>query len=192
MTATEPLHFSRPLRNVRIAGPQPPVLVTAEELEAARQEGYQRGCADTSALTEQHLVEQREEILHLQQKTFAALLARGQELAEQVRNALPELTIDAVRRVLAKTEIDRDLVIRLVEELLTEITDNRQMIEVSLSGHDLSLIEGIDERFREKYPQIQFHLDPDLQPGDCIARSRHGAIDGRLATKLETLERAFQ
>ena len=75
---------------------------------------------------------------------------------------------------------------RLIEELLTEISEGRQTIEVSLSAHDLKLIEGNDARFREKYPEIEFRADADLRPGDCIARSRHGTIDGRLATKLKT------
>jgi flagellar biosynthesis/type III secretory pathway protein FliH len=161
-------------------------------LEAAKQESYQRGCTDTSALMEHDLVEQREEVLHLQEKTFANLVTRNADLVEQLRLALPELTIEAVRRVLANSDIDRELIIRLVEELLTEISERRQPIEVSLSARDLQLIEGNDARFREKFPQIDFRLDAELQPGDCIVRSRHGAIDGRLSTKLKTLERVLR
>ena len=188
----EAIHFSRPLRKVTLVGPKSAVVYSAEEFEAAKKESYHRGSTDTSALMEQHLVEQRDELLHLQQKTFAALAQRTGELAQQLRQALPELTLEAVRRVLAETKIDRALVVRLVEELLTEISEARQPIEVSLSAHDLKLIEGHDQRFREKYPEIEFRLDPDLQPGDCLARSRHGAVDGRLATKLKTVEQAFR
>jgi flagellar biosynthesis/type III secretory pathway protein FliH len=188
----ETVQISRPLRNVRLVRPAPPVFYTAEELEAARKESYQRGCTDTSAVMEQHLVEQRDETLHLQDKTFAALIDRNNDLVTQLRSALPELTLEAVRRVLAQTEIDRDLVLRLVEELLAEISEGRQTIEVILSARDLELIEGVDARFREKFPELEFRADADLQPGDCIARSRHGAIDGRIATKLKTVERAFQ
>ncbi len=192
MSAAKAVQFSQALRKVRLVGAPPPVFFTAEELEAAKKESYQRGCNDTSAMTEQHLVEQREELLHLQDKTFAALIDRNNDLVAQLRRALPELTIEAVRRVLANTEIDRELVLRLIEELLAEISEGRQTIEVSLSPHDLELIEGNDARFREKFPELEFRGDAELLPGDCIARSRHGAIDGRLSTKLKTLERAFQ
>ncbi|HEX4666343.1 MAG TPA: FliH/SctL family protein [Chthoniobacterales bacterium] len=192
MPTAKTAQFSRPLRNVRLVRAASPVSYTAEEWEAARKESYQRGCADTSAMMEQHLVEQREEILHLQDKTFAAVIDCNNNLVTQLRNALPELTLEAVRRVLAQTEIDRELVLRLVEELLSEISEGRQTVEVTLSAPDLALIEGVDTRFREKFPELEFRADADLQPGDCIARSRHGAIDGRLATKLKTLERAFQ
>ncbi len=192
MPTAKPIHFSRPLRKVTLAGEKPPVVITAEQLEATKKESYQRGSADISALMEQHLVEQREELVHLQQKTFASLVARQEDLVEQLRNALPELALEAVCRVLANVEIDRELVVRLVEELLAEITQARQSIEVSLSAHDLKLIEGNEAGFREKYPEIEFRADPELQPGDCIARSRHGAIDGRLATKLKTVELAFR
>jgi flagellar biosynthesis/type III secretory pathway protein FliH len=93
---------------------------------------------------------------------------------------------------LANVEIDQNLVVRLVEELLAEICEGRQPIEVSLSAHDLQLLEGNSQRFREKFPEIEFRVDAELQPGDCMVRSRHGAIDGRLSTKLKTVEQAFQ
>lgn len=192
MVKTKAIHFSRPLRNVKLVTANPPALYTAADLEAAKKESYQRGCTDTSALMEHDLVEQREEIVHLQEKTFANLIAQNTKHVDQLRAALPEVTIEAVRRVLANTEIDRELVVRLVAELLAEISEARQPIEVSLSEHDLQLIEGNDVKFRQKFPEIEFRSDPELERGDCVVRSRHGAIDGRLSTKLRTLERAFQ
>jgi flagellar biosynthesis/type III secretory pathway protein FliH len=194
MQPTKAVHFSRPLRGVKVVGARtsPTPRFTATELEAARQESYQRGCVDTSALMEQHLVEQREEILHLQDKTFTNLVTGSKDLADQLRQALPQLTLEAVRRVLANIEIDYGLVERLVDELLAEICEGRQPIEVSLSAHDLGLIEGNDQHFRDKFPEIEFRLDSGLEAGDCIVRSRHGAIDGRLSTKLKTVERAFR
>src|SRR5262249_23179421 len=186
------VHFLRPLRNMKLVRPRPAIMVNAAELELAKKESYERGCTDTSAVMEQHLVEQREELLHLQEKTFANLAKRTEELVDQLRDVLPQLTLEAMRRVLANVEIDHNLVVRLVEELLAEICEGRQPIEVSLSAHDLQLIEGNDQRFREKFPELEFRLDAELQPGDCIVRSRHGAIDGRLSTKLKTVERAFR
>jgi len=198
MPTSKAVHFSRPLRKVKLiatqapTAPQPPATFSSDELEAAKQQQYQRGCNDTSALMEQHLIEQREEILHLQEKTFANLVSRSQELVDQLRNALPQLTLEATRRVLANVEIDNDLVVRLVDELLAEICEGRQPIEVSLSARDLQLIEGNDQQFREKYPELEFRLDAELQSGDCIVRSRHGAIDGRISTKLKSVERALR
>ena len=72
MPSADAIHFSRKLRKVKIVPLQPPVFYSAAELEAAKKESYQRGCGDTSAVMEQHLVEQREELVHLQDKTFAA------------------------------------------------------------------------------------------------------------------------
>jgi flagellar assembly protein FliH len=190
--SSDPIRFSQPLRKVVLASTEAAPVFSNEDIEAAKREAYQRGCADASAMVEQHLVEQRHEVVHLQQKTFAALSAQHQALAAQMRAVMPELTMEAVRRVLAKIEIDRDLVVRIVEEVLSEIAEGRQAIEVTLSEHDLKLIEGNEARFREKYPDIEFRTDAEMQPGDCVVRSRHGAIDARLSTKLKTVEQAFR
>jgi flagellar biosynthesis/type III secretory pathway protein FliH len=56
----------------------------------------------------------------------------------------------------------------------------------------LKLIESFQAGFRERYPQIEFRADPDLQPGDCVVTSRFGALDGRLATKLRSIDRLLQ
>ena len=44
-----------------------------------------------------------------------------------------------------------------------------------LEGDD-SLIEG--------YPNVKFHQDDSLLPGDCQVKSRYGLLDGRISTKL--------
>ena len=192
MAQVKSISLPKPLRKVALARANSSVVTTSDEIEAAKKESYQRGCADTAALTEKHLLDQRDELIHLQQKTFAGLIAQNYALVEQLRAVLPDLVLEGARRVLAQTEIDRDLVVRLIEEILAEISDGRQAIEVSLSAHDLALFESVEDSFREKYPEIEFRIDSELQPGECVARSRHGAIDGRFETKLKTVRQAFK
>ena len=170
----------------------PAPMFSAQELEDARRQGYQRGFEDASAVIETQLIEQREEVVHLQQKTFEGLTGHHDSLVRQLRAAIPELTMDIVRRVLGGMQPDPDAVLRIVNEVLQGIAPGPENVEISLSGRDLQLLESYESGLRERYPQIEFRADPDLQPGDCIVTSRFGALDGRLATKLRSVDRLFQ
>ncbi len=165
---------------------------TREQVEAARKEGYQRGFEEASMLLQRQLLDQREDVLHLQQKTFAAIDGHHETLITQLSQALPNLTMEALRRIIAGVEIDGDLVVRIVNDLLTEIHPGPGALEVALSEHDLRLIGSNEASFRSKYPGICFNADPDLNPGDCVVRSLFGTIDGRLSTKLKTMEAMLQ
>lgn len=162
------------------------------QVEAAHKEGYQRGFEEASMLLQRQLLDQREDVLHLQQKTFSALAKHHETLIAQLGQALPNLTMEAIRRIIAGIEIDSGLVVQIVNELLSEIHPGPGALEVALSEHDLRLIAANEESFRSKYPGIHFTADADLRPGDCVVRSLFGTIDGRLATKLKTVEAMLQ
>jgi len=199
MAEESPVHsvkirLSNLLGGVKLAtGPAtPPPMFTAEELEAARRESYQRGFEDASAMIETQLLEQREEVSHLQDKTLSTLASHHDSLDRQLRAAIPELTMEIVRRVLGGMEPDQDAVFKIVSEVLQGLAPGPETVEVCLSTRDLKLMENYQSGLRDRYPQIEFRVDPDLQTGDCIVTSRFGALDGRLATKLRSVDRILQ
>lgn len=177
-----------PLKALFLAGTKPRPTFTEEELAAAKREAYQRGSEEASRLIERQMMEQRTDIMHLQSQTFAALAQQHAALVQQLRDVLPELAMEAVARILATAEIDRDAVLRITRDLLSEIAPGPEQVEVQLAPRDLELIVGYEEGFREKHPGIAFRADAELRPGDCVVRSRFGVVDGRLATKLRTVE----
>ena len=61
-----------------------------------------------------------------------------------------------------------------------------------MNERDLKLMESYQPGLRDKYPQIEFRADSQLQPGDCMVTSRFGALDGRVATKLRSIDRLLQ
>lgn len=186
------IRFTQPPRRIAFRDAPPVLEYTEAQLDAARREGHQRGLEEASRMLEKQLLEQRAEVVHLQSETFSSLAKQHAALVEQFRALVPELTMSAARRVLAGIEIDRDLVLRLVAEVLHEIAPSREAIEVALSARDLQLVEGNEAAFREKHPEILFRADAELQPGDCRVRSRFGIIDGRLETKLRSVEKCLQ
>ncbi|MCE9612513.1 MAG: hypothetical protein K8R23_20120 [Chthoniobacter sp.] len=177
-----------PLKGVALLGARVRATFSEEQIEAAKREAYQRGSDEARRLIERQMIEQRAELVHLQTETFAAVARQHEGLARQLYEMLPELALEAVARILARTDFDREMVLGITRDVLAEIEPSDASVEVQLSSRDLELITGYEEDFREKHPTITFRSNPELRTGDCIVRSRYGVVDGRLATKLRTVE----
>lgn len=188
MHQLESIRFHAPPKTIALAAPKVARTFSQEELEEAKREAYRRGSEEATRLLERQMLEQRTAMTELQSGTFAALAAQQAALVQQLHDVIPELTLEAVARVLAGTPLDREAIIAIANDLLGEVAPGRDPIELQLAPHDLELIAGYEDGFREKHPSITFRANVDLRPGDCTLQSRFGLIDGRLATKLRALE----
>ena len=188
MAAPLTIQFQRRLRGVVLHEPAPPSVYTEADIEAADQAGYQRGCDETAEMYEAKLREFQAEVLESQHQTLRSIAAHHESLAAQLSAALPGVAMEAVRRVIAATEIDRAMITAIVQELLAEIHPGADALEIVLSERDLGFFEGNEEAFRQNYPGIHFTSETGMRPGDCIVRNRYGVIDGRISTKLVNVE----
>lgn len=192
MSLLKPIQLHASPKSVFLAGKKPVRMYSEAEFEAMKREAYHAGAEESSRLLERQMLEQRTELVRLQTETLHTLAQQHTALVRQIQEALPHLAIEATARVLADTKIDRDAVLRIVEDMLAEIAPGPEQLEVQLAPIDLEALSGSDERFREKHPAIVFRANAELRAGDCQVRSRFGVIDGRLATKLRALEGFFQ
>jgi len=182
------IQFSAALKSVVLAAEVQPRFFSEEEMETVAREAYQKGVEETSILLDQQTLAQRNDWAELGNKTFHSLETQHDSLIQQLRGVIPDLVMETVNRIFAGFEMNRETVESLVNEILREVPPGRQALEVVLNPHDLELIQEIQADFRERYPAIEFRSDSALNPGDCVARTRFGVIDGRLATKLKTVE----
>ena len=99
------------------------------------------------------------------------------------------------------SQMKPDKVAAILQEMSAEDKDETMVkraarisdkLRLCLLYTSLKLMENYQAGLRNRYPQIEFRADPDLQPGDCIVTSRFGALDGRLATKLRSVDRILQ
>lgn len=192
MSARQIIQFSEPVKAVYLAGHPAPPLYTSADLEAARREGARRGAEEAQRALERQMLEQREELVHLQSATFEAVQAQHGELREQFRSLLPQLVMEGVARILGGIAPDRAMVVQIVEDLLGELAPTSEPVEVQLSASDLELVRGYDKQLHEKFPAIAFRASAELHPGDAVIRSRFGVVDGRLSTKFRAVEAMFQ
>jgi flagellar biosynthesis/type III secretory pathway protein FliH len=166
--------------------------VSLEDHEAACSEAYNRGFQEaTDALTNQ-IAEQRLEVAQLQDAVFKNLATQSETLAHQVSNILPDLVMEITHRVLAGFKPDAETVRNTVAETLAEVAPGSTDVEVRLHPQDLALVQGVDAELDQKYPGIKLTPDPELAPGDCLAKSRFGTIDARVLTKLHNVARSLK
>lgn len=203
------VRFFDPLQGVSIAGPSAAELAAAaalreleelrqntkpnrEQIAQAREEGYRKGFDEAAAMLTQQLLEQRSDLAHLQESTFQSIVGQQASLMSQVAAVLPQLAAEIAARVLAGYQPEPQNIRELVAETLTEITPGSKAVEVYLCPRDYELVKGLEAEFSHKYQDLQIKVDTDLSPGDCRAKSKFGAIDARIATKLRNLTQSLQ
>ncbi len=196
----EPIHFERPLRNVRLVLPRSAeddavlahvalVEQHTAELTAARETGCRQGRAEADASFTEQIMMQRQEVLGLAEGVLRKLSDQHTALAAQARGCVPGLVMNIVRRVLAGCEPSAAQIEKIVEQALAETPrSGEQPLEVFLCPSDLVLLENIGGMaLREKHPRVVLRADATLAPTDCLVRGNFGLIDGRMETKLQAV-----
>lgn len=188
--ASESAHFFQPLLAVRIErdGPPPPTPAEIGEREHA---AYQKGYNDASASINQQILEQRADANHMREHLFHALEQAAANAAAEVRNVLPYLTMQALRRLIARVDVTREMVEGVVNELLTEIGPDVGPVELRLHPADLKLIQDLEPNLAGIHPGLRMVADESLARGDAQAVTRFGKVDARLENKLVRLGAAL-
>ena len=166
--------------------------VTLEEHESACDAAYRKGFQEANEVLTKQIVDQRAEIAYLQENLFKSIADQANTLAHQVSEMLPDLVMEIARRVLAGIDPDSETIKKIVSETLVEIAPGSTEVEVQLHPDDLARVGAIDQEFDQKYPGIKFVADPELNSGDCRAKSKFGMIDARVLTKLQNLGRSLK
>lgn len=188
--ASETIQVFQPLLAVRIErdGPPPP---DARQIEEREHAAYQKGYDAASALINQQILEQRTDANHMREHLFRALEQAAANAAAEVRSVLPYLTIQALRRVIARVEVSREMVEGVVHELLTEIGPDVGPVELRLHPTDLQLVHDLEPNLSGIHPGLRLVADESLTRGDAQAVTRFGKVDARLENKLARIGAAL-
>ena len=192
LSSPETVRFTAPLRSISLRREDIDAAAARDEREAFRKAAYQQGFEDATAFLNQQLVEQRGDVIRLQEETFTAIGEQHAAQLDELRGLLPDLVMEMARRILSGLEPSRGRVERVIAEVLAEMVPGARDVEITLHPADMELLGQFDPRFEDKYPGLHFIGDPALKVGDCMMRSRFGIVDGRLETKLKNLSRSLR
>jgi flagellar assembly protein FliH len=183
------ISLAAPLRAVRVNNGRD--ALGAEHCDKF-QENYRAGFdAGQKALGEQ-LVEQRKQLLELQNGVLRSMERTLPALVAESERSLVLLALEAARQVVHQMPIDAALVERIVRGALDELQETSEY-EVLLHPEDLALLRNIQSGLLPpgEHSRVRFNSDPRVSRGDCIVNTRHGSIASVREHMFEKLQSAL-
>lgn len=188
------IRLSQPLRGVRLTGSRS----IREEFEGmAREreaEAFERGrVAGEQALGEQ-LLQQRRELLQLQQGVLHSMSQSIPLLLREAEGVLIELALEAARKWMASQPVDAPAIEACVRDAMA-LMEEATEFTVLLNAEDLALLEKQNSPLAspETGPaRLRLSASPEVTRGGCIVQTRFGTVDARRETKVTLLESALQ
>ena len=190
-----------PLKSISLHAPLLEVRLLPQlslfEAEAARhkagQEAYERGRQDGERALSSQLLEQRGELLEIQQGIFAALRNAVSQVVQQTEQQLLQVALEAARKIVGGLEISAELVERVVREAVSEVEDGAE-ITIQLHPQDLALLRKHQSPLLQGIPDagpLRFINSSEITRGGCLVQTRFGTLDARRETKFEQLRESL-
>ncbi len=191
MSLSKLVVFDRPLHGATAVVRARARTLTEAELQELREQARREGAEDTRRFADAQLVEMRTEVQQLNETLFEALRQAETRLADQVRAALPGLAVEIGRRLLAGWEPPVEVVERICHDALDELFPETTGLELVVSARDAALLEKVNPGWLADFTGLKITTEANLQPGDCLVRSRFGVVDARGTTRLRALQESL-
>ncbi len=174
--------------------PQQPVKTTAADLEAIREEAYQKGRAEGRREGKSEGRSEVENELH----TATQALAEALEQISRLRASLLEKSkedmvrlVMAVARQVIQTEVEENgqIIVKTVTRALEAAVESDEYY-IRVNPADLSRVKESEPLFlaaMKGLQNIHFIADESVSQGGCRAESRAGDVDAALETQLEKI-----
>lgn len=186
--ARSTIAFSEPVKFIGLPGQASTLTYTASEVDEAIHGAYARGLEDAKASADAELTKLRADAKAVIDGAFSKMSERHEYAVAQIRALLPKLVSEATSRVVAGMEVSPELVRAIVNDLLGDVTPGADAVEVQLCPSDLARVAGFDQELRHKFPNIHLTENRELQSKDCVVKTRFGVLDGRVESKLKSVE----
>ncbi len=150
--------------------------------EEAREAGREEGKAEASSRIEEAMetlnqaVKERKKIVH---DAESEILRLALKVAEQI--------------IRSEVSLHRDVCLNIVSEAISRISDREQII-VKVNREDAEYLKRYKDRLAGMMDGVKsFSIieDSAIEPGGCVIETNLGFIDARIATKLKSIEEAF-
>ena len=192
MNWSNSITLEQPLQDVRLLT-KAPVMDWQEHLQELEKAAYEQGRRDGEQALGEQLLQQRNEMVELQNGVVNSIKQMLPQMAREMESALVQLALESARKIVAGIKIDVKMVEAVVREALGQVQD---MAEVSIRLHpdDLALLHKNKSPLIEGLPEtgpLRFVASSEVTRGGCIVQTRFGVVDAQRETKLEQLRKVM-
>jgi flagellar biosynthesis/type III secretory pathway protein FliH len=190
------LTLPQPLREVRLAAPAAPPApgtFSEEQLRAAEQAAYERGRRDGEQALSGQLLQQRAELVELQNGVLAALRAAVPQVVRDTEQAVTELALAVAQKLVAGLPVSAESVAAAVREALAQVEETTDF-HIYVHPADLELLQRANSDLLTPTPgaaHLYFHASPEVSRGGALVKTRFGVIDARRETKTGMLRKSL-
>lgn len=181
------LSFIAPLKFVHLAGQGKLPRFSAEDMVQTREEARQEASEAVTQAYDDQITKLKTDVSAIVERILSEIVHKHEEALEQMRTLLPSLVHEAMSRVVSGITWEENAIKGVVLDLLAEVAPGAENVEVQLCRADLARMEKFQPQLRQKFPTLQFSANDELGAGDCMVRTRFGVLDGRMATKIESV-----
>ena len=161
-----------------------------KELERAKAESFNAGKEQGLAESRERVEEAIKQLENISKKVENS----DKDFLRNAEKYVVELSIASARRILGREiETDRELVIHTIRETLLKVAD-KVKISIHVNPGDMEIIDIYRKELQQvdrDFPELEFVPDELIDKGGCIIETRTGAIDGRIESQIEEIERSF-
>jgi flagellar assembly protein FliH len=192
MKSYKAITLTTPLRDVCLVSPSNRVETEQRQIEA-EQSAYERGRRDAEKALSEQLLQQRGELLELQQGVLTSLRNILPQLVQESEKALIDLALEVAQKIVAGIPISTEMIEGAVREAVSQIEHNTD-VTVQLHPDDVALLRKHNSTIFDGLPgadTLRFTGSADVSRGGCIIHTRFGLLDARRETKIEQLRKSL-
>jgi flagellar assembly protein FliH len=192
MKWSDTILFAQPLRDVRPLT-QVPSGDWQEHTRQREQAAYERGRHDGERALSEQLLEQRSEMVELQNGILNSLRRAVPEVIQETEATLIHLALESAQKIVAGLPISAELVEAIVREAVRQVEDTAE-ITIQLNPDDLALLRKHNSPVLSEVSdsgQLRFVSSSEVTRGGCLVQTRFGLIDARRETKIEQLKQTL-
>jgi Flagellar biosynthesis/type III secretory pathway protein len=192
MRSYKAISLATPLRDVCLVteGNRIEMEQKQREAEAA---AYERGRRDAEKALSEQLLQQRAEILELQQGVLTSLQNAVPRLIQDSEKALVDLTLELAQKIVTALPVTTEMIEAEVREAVSQLEQTTE-ISVQLHPEDFALLQKNDSKILNGLPgadTVRYASSPEVTRGGCIIHTRFGLLDARRETKIEQLRKSL-
>ena len=189
MNWSDTIPFGLKLFDVRLLT-QAPQQDWREHIDEREQSAFERGRREGERKLSEQLIQQRNDMVQLQNGVLAGLRNALPQLIQESETALINLALEAARKFVADMPINKELMESVIRESLRQVEDTAE-ITIQLHPDDLALLRKHNAQILKGLPEtgpMKFIGAADVTRGGCLVQTRFGLVDARSETKLEQLQ----